>query len=77
MQFYRVKQISENQYIPQVKFWFLGYWYGICSSFWTYFSKVYQEECCAKETLDDAVKVIDGYKNIYFTKKQYPKYHKL
>jgi hypothetical protein len=80
MKFYRVKQISENEFIPQVKFWFLGYWYGIDKDnddevFGRWYLLEFQKRWCAKATLEEAKERIDRYRKN--NKVKYPKYHKL
>lgn len=77
MKFYRVKQISENQFIPQVKFWFLGYWYGICNDLDIWYVEQFQINWCVKSTLGEAKAVISEYKELGSTNKIYPKIHKL
>jgi hypothetical protein len=77
MKFYRVKQVSENQFIPQVKSFIIDNWKGIDDDMITWYSKDFQKEWCAKNTLDEAKEVIIGYKNRNLEKKQYPKYYKI
>lgn len=77
MNFYRVKQVSKTEFIPQVKR-FLGPWEAIdrdgrCC----WFSDKYQKEWCAVQTLGDAKNIVSQYKNQLKTKKEYPKYYKI
>ena len=75
---FRVKQIDENTFIPQVRNNLFGSWYGIDNKWGTtWFNKVYQTKYCAKPTLDDALLEIDIYKTKIHKKDNYPIYHKL
>jgi len=75
---FRVKQIDENSFIPQVRKNLFGSWYGIDSSYNdTWYSKEFQTKYCAKPTLSDALSEIDIWKTKIHKKGNYPIYHKL
>jgi hypothetical protein len=75
---FRIKQIDDNNYIPQVKMgWFRG-WVGIDNK-WNenWFSKEFQTKHCAKPTLLEAQQEVEIYKTRIHKKNGYPKYYKL
>lgn len=84
---YRIKQIAENKFIPQVKTWLFGDWYAIDSQnkglnidFYAnhlWFLKEFVYMYCICTTLEEAKQVITDYKANQKTKIKYPKYHKL
>lgn len=77
MRFYRIKQISENEFIPQTKRLF-DFWEGISAKdFYLWFSQVYQEQYCTCKTKEDAKNVIEDFKNQRKLKSKYPKYYKI
>lgn len=77
---YRIKQISENEFIAQVKNGFLGDWFGIyydkvyCTTFYHY---SYQKEFCIVETKERAIEIINLYKVQLEKQKKYPIYIKI
>jgi DNA polymerase II small subunit/DNA polymerase delta subunit B len=77
MRFYRIKQISENEFIPQTKKWF-DFWEGIATKdFYLWFSVRYQELYCIVSTKEKAKQVIEEYKKQRKVKDEYPKYYKI
>jgi hypothetical protein len=90
MEIFRVKQISENQFIPQVCNdiidWLFGTWDGIDVSenvgkdvgggTFTWLSKECQEQYCIVDSLEKAKEVIENYRKRFNSEKGYPKYHK-
>jgi hypothetical protein len=80
MRFYRIKQIGENEFIPQTRNWYEFSYNGIQSIFGDYdiwFSPKIQTKYCCVATLENAKGVIDDYKKSINAKYQkYPKYHK-
>ena len=83
MKLYRIKQIGENQFIPQVCDeiidWLFGTWDGIDVSEnigGTWYTKEFQDMYCTTDSLEKAKEVIEKYKNRYNSEKGYPKYHK-
>jgi hypothetical protein len=85
---YRIKQIDENKFLPQVKTWLLGYWRNIDKdSLFIWHSLIASTRWCICSTYEEAKQVIDNYKlhfkqrkdTIAATAKEmfYPKYHKL
>jgi hypothetical protein len=75
---FRVKQICENKYIPQVRNNLFGSWYGI-DNIWndTWYDKTLQTKYCSKPTLSDALLEIDIWKTKIHKKRNYPIYHKI
>jgi len=65
MKFYRIKQISENQFTPQV-----------CDSIIHYIFNEWNQIFLTTDTLEKARKFIEQYKQLESTKNKYPKYHK-
>ena len=77
MRFYRIKQIAEDCYIPQVKKGLLGTWDGIDGLlFESWYSDEYQIRHCSVKTLDEARQRINDYKVKIKNKRKYPKYYK-
>jgi hypothetical protein len=82
MKFYRIKQIGENQFIPQVaECWFdriLGFWHGIdIINNRTLSIEEYQRKWCVSATLEHAKYVVEVYKKTPFNFNfKYPKYYK-
>jgi hypothetical protein len=84
MKMFRVKQISENQFIPQIANGIinclLGFWDGIDvdkNDVWhIWLSKEHQDIFCVTDSLDKAKEVIKDYKQKEMIDKRYPKYHK-
>lgn len=77
MRFYRIKQISENEFIPQTKKMF-DFWEGIArKDFYLWFSDTYQELYCIVSTKEKAKQVIEEYKKQREVKDKYPKYYKI
>jgi len=79
MRLYRIKQLNENTFIPQVakpSELFL-FWYGIdLKRDYDFLSESTQKEYCSKSTLEEACLVIEEHKRIRKIKKRYPKYHR-
>ena len=80
MRFYRVKQIGENRFIPQVRKWYELFYNGIgvednnAFNLWVF--DISQEAFCPVSTLKQAQQIIEDYK-IYLKKdSKYPKYLK-
>jgi hypothetical protein len=75
MAYYRIKQINDNQFIPQTRKWY-DMWGGIDrEKNYEWFGSQFQQQYCAVNTLEEAEQIIDEYK-IYLNKmKKYPKYH--
>lgn len=77
MRFYRIKQISENEFIPQTRTLFDD-WCGIeTPQSYAWFSPKYQEKYCKRKTFEEAKQVIDDFKKLKNIKSKYPKYHKI
>jgi hypothetical protein len=83
MKLYRVKQISENQFIPQICDeiidWLLNNWDGIDVSEdvgCTWYSEEQQNKYCITDSLENAKEVIKNYRKRFNSEKGYPKYHK-
>lgn len=84
MKIFRVKQISENQFIPQITYgvfdWLFGAWEGIEvdeNGIWhIWLNKEYQDIFCVTDSLDKAKSIIKDYKQKEIIDKKYPKYHK-
>ncbi len=78
MKFYRIKQISETEFIPQVREWYEFTYNGIEYSnkqFSLWFSLIFQELYCSVKTLENAEKIIYCYK--ISLKKQKSKFFKI
>lgn len=74
---YRIKQIDEKKFIPQVKTFFLGSWRSIDKyDLHLWVSEIAGSINFICETLDQAKQVIDNYKANQKNKRKYPKYHK-
>ena len=76
MNFYRVKQTSKNNFIPQVKIGIFGTWDSLddkCNVIW--FSRRSQVEWCSVSTLEKAKDRIQDHKAMVKEKKCYPKYY--
>lgn len=77
MRFYRIKQIAEDCYIPQVKKGILGSWDGIDGElFEAWYSAEYQIRHCSVKTIEAARKRIAEHKKKLRDKKKFPKYFK-
>ena len=77
MRFYRIKQIAEDCYIPQVKKGLLGSWDGIGEELLdAWYSYAFQIRHCSVKTLDEARQRINDYKVKIKNKRKYPKYYK-
>lgn len=74
---FRIKQIDENKFIPQVKNNFFSSWYGICDNLNTWISVIVQLEYCVFDKYEKANHIIGIYKIKRHNKKIYPKYYKL
>lgn len=75
---FRIKQIDENKFIPQVKKALFDSWDGIDNKFNdTWMGKEYQTKYCAKPTLLEALQEVEIYKTRIHKKNGYPKYYKL
>jgi hypothetical protein len=84
MRFYRIKQISEKEFIPQTQersiLTIFTVWQGIESRnnlFVLWGGDYFQEKQCKVSSYEEALKVIEGYKKIIAEKSGYPKYHKV
>lgn len=80
---YRIKQISENKFIPQRGYlidWIFNSMVGIeKNSTYTWTLKEYQKSRCAVNSLEEAREIIKEYKlliNPDNCPEGYPKYHK-
>lgn len=77
MKFYRVKQIGECSYIPQVKDGIFSLWKGIDTNFYRcYSNESYQKLFCSALTLEEAKEIITKYKSLITKKVKYPKYYR-
>lgn len=77
IRFYRVKQISKNKFIPQVKRGLISPWEGIeKENYHLWCVEEIQKMRCVDKTLDDARNTIIQYRLIVEIGDQYPKYHK-
>jgi hypothetical protein len=81
MRLYRIKQISEKEFIPQTRKW-LGiiftFWEGIeRKDFRTWYGLTLQELYCKCSTFEEAKQVIEDCKKLNEDKRKYPKYHKV
>jgi len=85
MKYYRIKQIGENQFIPQVANSLFkrifGHWLGIDKKeyYYTWYSQTHQERYCIHNSWIDAISTIEKHKND-FTKDSFKfrtKYYKV
>jgi hypothetical protein len=77
MRFYRIKQISENEFIPQTRVLF-DFWHGIdIKNSYLWFSQANQEQYCIVSTKEKAKQVIEEYKKQRKVKDKYPKYYNI
>ena len=81
MKFYRIKQIDEKTFIPQIAptiaDFILGNWDGIDLGFgYDWSSGECQKQHCSQPTLEDACRVVEQRKQKEKKLKNYPKYHK-
>jgi hypothetical protein len=75
MRYYRIKQINDNQFIPQTKRWWEN-WEGIDRrNTDTWYGSHYQLQYCTVTTIEEANRIIKEYKVYWDKVKQYPKYH--
>jgi hypothetical protein len=83
MKKYRIKQINNYLFIPQVSKGIFDSLFGIFSGIeiadntTTWYIKEYQDRYCVTDSLEKAKEVIEKYKNRYNSEKGYPKYHKV
>ena len=78
MRTYRIKQIAENKFIPQVKLGIFGVWNSIdVSNNEIWYAKEYVERYYYVSTLEMAHNVIAQYKNFVENKIKYPIIHKV
>jgi len=85
MKRYRIKQISVNQFIPQVQesIWdmFSNDWNGIEylkeGETQTWYTESFQWSYCIVPTLERAKEIIEDHKQHLIIKNNYPKYHKI
>jgi hypothetical protein len=84
MIFYRIKQIGENEFIPQTQkrsiLTIFTVWQGIESRnnlFVLWGGDYYQEKNCKVSSYEKALEVIEDYKKLVAEKSGYPKYHKV
>ena len=78
MRTYRIKQIAENKFIPQVKLGLLGMWNsidGTSNEIW--YSDEYVEKYCYVTSLETAHDVIAQYKSYIGNKTKFPIIHKV
>ncbi len=78
MRSYRIKQIANDRFIPQVKLGFFGMWNsidGTNNEIW--YSDEYVERYCYVTSLEIAHRVINQYKSFVKNKLKYPIIHKL
>jgi hypothetical protein len=77
MKFFRVKQISETEFIPQMRDWYEFTYNGIESirgDYNIWFSPKYQKKYCCVSSLENAMGIIEDYKKSNGIKVKYPKY---
>jgi hypothetical protein len=74
---FRIKQIDDNLFIPQVKHNYFSSWYGICDNSNIWISEMNQIDNCVFDKYEKANNIICIYKIKRYNKKIYPKYHKL
>jgi hypothetical protein len=80
MVLYRIKQIGENEFIPQTRKWYeiYSHWDGIDrKDFCTWYGLTFQELYCKCSTFEEAKQVIEDCKKLNEDKRKYPKYHKV
>jgi hypothetical protein len=84
MIFYRIKQIGENEFIPQTQkrsiLTIFTVWQGIESRnnlFVLWGGDYYQEKNCKVSSYEKALEVIEDFKKHITKKSEYPKYHKV
>lgn len=75
---FRIKQIDENIYIPQIKQDFFSSWYGIDNN-WNelWYDKSFQTKYCGQKTYQEALNEIEVWKTKNHKKKNYPKYFEI
>ena len=75
---FRIKQIDDNVFIPQVKKGWFNSWNGIDNK-WneTWMGNGFQTRYCAKPTLLEAQQEVEIYKTRIHKKNSYPKYYNL
>lgn len=81
MKLYRVKQIDENKFIPQVCSGIIDYlfnncWKGVSENQILWYHNIDQEKFCLVDTLDKAKCIIEEHKQNDIINNRYPKYHK-
>jgi hypothetical protein len=80
MKKYRIKQIAEDIFIPQVKNSFFGHWYGIDKNIdHLWFREDFQNEYCICKIILEAELVIKDHKISCkkIDKTKFPIYHKI
>lgn len=78
MRTYRIKQIANDRFIPQVKLGLFGMWNSIdATNNEIWYSEDYVEKYCYVTTLEMAHNVIAQYKNYVENKLKYPIIHKV
>ena len=72
---FRIKQIDENIYIPQLKKNLFSSWCGIDNN-WNeiWWDAFFQTKYCSQKTYQDALNEIEIWKTKNHKKKNYPKY---
>lgn len=78
MRTYRIKQIANDRFIPQVKLGLFGMWNsidGTNNEIW--YSDEYVERYCYVTSLEMAHRVINQYKSFVENKLKYPIIHKV
>ena len=74
---FRIKQLDENVFIPQVKKRFFSKWKGIQkNNYKTWHSNDFQRKYCAQDTYPEALSQIQIWKHKDIKEKIYPKYFK-
>lgn len=75
---YRVVEIQQGLFIPQVRKNIFSSWYGIQKNGAdTWYDGHYQLRYCSTSTLEEAKQIVEKHKEIINKKNQYPKYFKL
>lgn len=76
---YRIKQIGESSFIPQVKYSLFTPWRSLSynEGFYTWFGDDYAYKYCILLTYEEALSTIQYYKQYLNNKKKYPKYYKI
>ena len=79
IRFYRVKQTTKDEYIPQVWEFPFCAWQGIDREGFnhTFGLKEFQRQHCTCHSLEKAKRVIRVYQEYIEESKKYPKYHKI